>query len=349
MLGSRRAFFKGTALAGLGLATAGIGPGLAFGQGQAKGIALGIGLNQIDPTHYGTDGKLTACEADAKDVMSIAKRANFQLFGGSGLLLTRQATRAAVRKAFQDVAGQLNPGDIFLIHYSGHGDQVPDQNGDERDGKDETWCLYDGQLIDDEIYFLFSKFKEGVRVLMLSDSCHSGTVSRTVETVAAINSNAYGQQGILRGRDIPSVPNPQQPGGANPLANDAGENRPGVFRTLADEVLANTYFKNREFYDKVAEQSEAENPRAESVPVRASVLLISGCQDNQLSQDGTFNGLFTGTLKKVWRNGTFKGTYRDFHSQIVDLMPPTQSPNFYPVGKPALSFWMQQPFTISSP
>jgi len=41
--------------------------------------------------------------------------------------------------------------------------------------------------------------------------------------------------------------------------------------------------------------------------IKASVLLISGCQDNQLSQDGAFNGLFTGTLKKVWNGGIFKG------------------------------------------
>ena len=111
-------------------------------------------------------------------------------------------------------------------------------------------------------------------------------------------------------------------------------------------MLANTYFQNREFYDKVLDEAERENPKGEDVEVKASVLLISGCQDNQLSQDGTFNGLFTGTLKRVWSNGKFKGSYRGFHGQIVELMPPTQSPNFYPVGRPDLSFWMQQPFTI---
>ena len=55
---------------------------------------------------------------------------------------------------------------------------MPDVIGEEADKLDETWCLYDGQLIDDELYFELSKFAAGVRILVLSDSCHSGTVVR---------------------------------------------------------------------------------------------------------------------------------------------------------------------------
>jgi hypothetical protein len=42
---------------------------------------------------------------------------------------------------------------------------------------DETWVCYDRQLIDDQLYELWGKFKASVRILVLSDSCHSGTVS----------------------------------------------------------------------------------------------------------------------------------------------------------------------------
>ena len=43
---------------------------------------------------------------------------------------------------------------------------------------DETWCLYDGMLVDDELVNLFGFFNKKVRVLMVSDSCHSGTLNR---------------------------------------------------------------------------------------------------------------------------------------------------------------------------
>ena len=60
-------------------------------------------------------------------------------------------------------------------------------SGDEADKQDETWCLYDGQLIDDELYFELSRFKAGVRILVLSDSCHSGTVTRGAPPPPATN------------------------------------------------------------------------------------------------------------------------------------------------------------------
>ena len=83
--------------------------------------------------------------------------------------------------------------------------------------------------------------------------------------------------------------------------------------------------------------------------MKASVLLISGCQDNQLSQDGTFNGLFTGKLKTVWNGGTFSESYRRFHTAIGARMPPDQSPKLSLVGTSNAPFVVQKPFTNSAP
>jgi hypothetical protein len=85
--------------------------------------------------------------------------------------------------------------------------------------------------------------------------------------------------------------------------------------------------------------------------IKASVLLISGCQDNQVSGDLNNNGLFTGKLLDVWADGKFnqgkfRPNYRSFHGEIVSRMPQTQTPSFYPTGEPNLAFWMQKPFTI---
>jgi metacaspase-1 len=59
---------------------------------------------------------------------------------------------------------KLKPNDIFFLSYSGHGGQVPNTGNDfEPDGFDETWCLYDGELIDDELYTALKQFVKGVR------------------------------------------------------------------------------------------------------------------------------------------------------------------------------------------
>jgi len=88
------------------------------------------------------------------------------------------------------------------------------------------------------------------------------------------------------------------------------------------------------------------NRGTENVKVGASVLLISGCQDNQTSMDGEKNGAFTGTLKKVWNGGKFTGDYRKFRDKIVSLLPATQTPNYYFVGAANSAFEKQKPFTI---
>ena len=86
----------------------------------------------------------------------------------------------AVTQAIMTAAKQFVKGDLFLLTYSGHGGQVPDKNLDEADRMDATWVLYVRQIVDDELYELYSKFKSGERILVLSDSCHSGSVTRAL-------------------------------------------------------------------------------------------------------------------------------------------------------------------------
>ncbi len=272
-----------------------------------KGIAVCIGLNSVDPGHYqGWSGPLTACEADAEDMAGIASDKGMAVTK----LLTKKATREAVNKAIAQAATSLKAGDIFMLTYSGHGGQVPDRDGDEDDRMDETWCLYDGQLIDDELHTLHGAFAKGVRILVLSDSCHSGTVTRDAQAAAMART-------------------------------PTGE--PPRYRVMPPPVAQRVYRANKEFYDNLAKK--AGNAR-DLDKVAATVLLISGCQDNQLSQDGTFNGLFTGQLLTIWNGGSFKKDYRRFHAAILATMPPDQSPNYFVIGTANTEFETQLPFTV---
>lgn len=283
---------------------------------MARGISLHIGLNTVDPEHYnGWNGRLAACEFDANDMLAIADVHGFD----SEVLLTREATADAVTDAIRRASKELTSGDFFFCTYSGHGGQVPDRNGDESpDGMDETWVLFDRQLVDDELYSLWHGFEQGVRILVLSDSCHSGTMTRDARAMFEAVVPMIVDRGIIddqkpRTKDLP--------------------------RSVQDA----TYQQHRELYNDI----QASNPTSDDVEVRAAVLLMSGCQDDQLSLDGNRNGLFTQTLRRVWNDGGFSGRYRRFHKEIVALMPPTQTPNFFPLGTGTRAFSREQPFTIS--
>jgi metacaspase-1 len=268
-----------------------------------KGISLHIGLNHVDPQHYqGWDGELNACIADAEDMRALAKKKGFT---GNTMLLDGQATAAAVTAAIQDAGKKLAKGDMLFLTYSGHGGQVRDTNSDEKDNErmDETWVLFDRQLVDDELYNIWSKFKAGVRVFALSDSCHSGTVVRNIPPFSGEGPRPRAM--------------PRHVGVAVENANSA------LYRNI-----------------------QKTNRGAEKVKVNASVLLISGCMDNQTSMDGDQNGAFTGTLKRVWNNGRFTGNYRKFRDKIVSLLPSTQTPNYYFIGAANSAFEGQKPFTI---
>lgn len=268
---------------------------------MGKGMSLHIGLNYVNPNHYGGwDGKLVACENDARDMEYISRSQGYE----TKILLRKKATRNYVIKTIEEVSKKLVKGDIFHISFSGHGGRLPDHNNDEEDALDETWCLYDGQLIDDELSVLWKKFNEGVRIFVTSDSCHSGSIIRKINynTSTKIDSPRY----------------------------------------MSNEIALSTYISNQKFYDNLL--FGIKNFRSRTI--KASVLLISGCQDNQFSYDGPFNGQFTAALKRTWNGGKFNGTYKDFHKRIVKLLPPEQTPNLLTIGKSNLKFQDQQPFTI---
>jgi hypothetical protein len=292
--------------------------------GPRRALSVHLGLNAVSPAHYeGWSGELNACEFDAKDMAAIAKDAGMK----PTVMLTKNATRAKALTAMRAAAKQLRAGDLFFLTYSGHGGQVPDVTGEERDKLDETWCLFDGQMIDDELYLELSRFNAGVRVLVFSDSCHSGTVTRARPPVG-----------------LPT---------------------PGRSKMMPPAVAIRTYNGHKKFYDDLQKSVEKASKTAGSIEpdaalahvavsnrltdiaaaCKAAVLLISGCQDNQTSMDGDHNGAFTEQLLKVWHHGTFKGNYVKFHAAIKAGMPHSQSPNFFTLG-PAAPFAAERPFTV---
>lgn len=274
-----------------------------------RALSLHIGLNSVDPAAYdGWSGPLVACEADARSMASLCDKAGFD----AHTLMTEDATREAVRNAILDVAKSIGDGDIFVVSYSGHGGQLPDLYGDEVDALDETWCLFDGQFLDDELYRLWAEFPVGARIVVFSDSCHSGTVIKNALLAGRLDSLC--STGLL-------------------------SRSPGSPRVMPPQITLRAYEAHRQAYDELLKAPPPPEPTC-------TVVLISGCQDNQLSMDGPFNGAFTGALLSTWAGGAFTGSYEALTKAVRSKLPPSQSPNYMVAGRANSAFTGGQALSI---
>lgn len=274
-----------------------------------RALSLHIGVNHVDPNHFGGwDGALTSCENDADTMQAIAAAQGFD----ARQLKTTQATRAAVMQAIGEAAEQLAPGGLFLLTYAGHGGQIRDLDGDEPDRLDDTWILHDGHLLDDEFRLLFARFRPGCRVLMLSDSCHSGTLLKS--------------------------------GLEDPLAGQRRVDDFDIPRLIPRQAALESARQNREFYAQIQRSLPRPGPT-----IGATVRLLSGCQEHERSWGNSQTGRFTAAVRKTWDGGRFRGDYAQFHQAVVEelkfAMNP-QTPGHMVVGAPAPDYDRQSPFSI---
>lgn len=286
------------------------------------GRSLHIALNFVDQNHYGGLTDLKSAVNDAETMQAFATRFGYE----PGVSLhNEQATAAAVLHNLEKYAQELEPGDILLLSYSGHGGQIDDPNyyTAEDNGPDETWCLYDRQLLDDELFEAFLRFKEGVRILVVSDSCHSGTVTREIgtdlveETIAAALKSLAGN---------PALRSKSMKAGLNPYA----ANFEKVYKPVQESLKERSLQQNRR--------------------VLASVKLFAACQDNQVAYDGDTNGRFTAMLKALLDTGLVDE--KTGSEKLLDLLKSQYqypTPNLLDYGSVIPSFDSHFPFMVHIP
>jgi uncharacterized caspase-like protein len=136
-------------------------------------FALCVGINAYE----GPVSGLAGCVNAAQDWADALRARGFN----ATTLLDEQATRRGILDGLAGLMERAGYGDTVLFTFSGHGTWMLDEDGDEADGRDEALCPHDvmgGVIVDDDLHALFSDRRRGVRVVMVSDSCHSGTVMR---------------------------------------------------------------------------------------------------------------------------------------------------------------------------
>jgi len=138
--------------------------------------ALLVGINRYpDPAN-----ELRGCVNDVVLMRETLERHyGFTDPGAFRVLTDRRATTAAILSGLAWLVDGAASGDALVFHYSGHGSQVPDRNGDERDGLDEILCPYDLEwehpLTDDDLAAAVVPIPKGALLTVILDCCHSGT------------------------------------------------------------------------------------------------------------------------------------------------------------------------------
>lgn len=138
--------------------------------------ALCVGINEY--SQQGMD--LRGCVNDAHAWATLLSEHFDFATADVNVLLDRDATYAAVMGGLKALLVGATAGDVLVFTNSSHGTYLADTDGDEPT-YDEAMCPYDTQdhpIVDDELRALFSDLPGGVRLTVLSDSCHSGSLTR---------------------------------------------------------------------------------------------------------------------------------------------------------------------------
>lgn len=110
-------------------------------------------------------------------------------------LINSSATKSNIMSALNELRSRAEQGDVVYIHFSGHGQQVTDLDGDEPDHYDEAWIPYDAlkkyeagvyeggnHILDDELNLYLNGLRSKVgprgKIVLVADACHSGSGSR---------------------------------------------------------------------------------------------------------------------------------------------------------------------------
>jgi hypothetical protein len=247
--------------------------------------ALLIGINKyVIP---GAD--LRGCVNDVLDLSAVLTELGGFRKSDITTLVDKEATKRAMMAGIKALLKASKKGDVALLHYSGHGSHVPDDEAhrDEADGRDEILCPtnmnWDDPMRDDWLRTALDTVRDGVQLTVIMDCCHSGS-----------NTRAFGPPDEeVKERFLPS-----------PWDIAAAETNRRTMRTVTSSLR-----RSRGPARRSSDIVNADIPE----------VLITGCRDTQTSADafinGRFNGALTYGLVEAIRAKKGKLTYGDLHER----------------------------------
>ncbi len=278
-----------------------------------KGISLHIGIGMLGAEYRGGFTPITGAVNDARAMQDIARRNGFV----TRLLCGRKATRQRFIDEITAATEELEEGDTMLITASCHG-SFRENRTSEPSGFDANWCLHDAPIWDDEIERLLNCFREGVSIVVISDSCNTGTVIDVAEA-----GSGFIRHGLVEKSVLPEV----------------------AWRAY-EEYMRRQGHSFRDW-------PQRERP-ARVLLISASQ--DHGLNGSRAYDAGSARGRysrFTRALLNVWADGTFAGDYPMLFREIRNILsapehqPGPMFPNYVVDPKGSEEHWATMiPFTI---
>jgi hypothetical protein len=251
-----------------------------------KKHALLVGIND-----YKGVNDLQGCINDVTNVRSVLKTF-FGLENSDIRVLTdSRATKKNILTRLDKMVKSAVNGDYLIFHFSGHGSQIRDREGDElTDHMDELICPYDmnwddGFISDDMFSEILQQLKKGVRMEILLDSCHSGTGTRDLR--------------LMMSSGQPSA-------------------EPVKYRYMRPPVDIECRYQGDE---EILKPPKAFNTDKEII---LNHVLWAGCKDNQTSADalidGEYNGAFSYYFCKNVRESSGNISRTDLYTRIKNSL-----------------------------
>ncbi|CCC69165.1 hypothetical protein NCAS_0C01750 [Naumovozyma castellii] len=253
-----------------------------------KRKALLIGINYI-----GSRSQLSGCINDVNNMLGfLTQRCGYSQ--DDIVILTDDQpnpvcipTKYNMLRAMSWLVKDVQPGDHLFLHYSGHGGQTPDLDGDEADGMDDVIYPVDfetqGFIVDDLMHDIMVRpLMQGVRLTALFDSCHSGTVLDLPFT--------YSTKGVIKEPSMLKDIGGTGMQAAMAYATGNGSDLMGSLSSLANTVQ--NRFINGNGYDRERVIQMKFSP--------ADVIMLSGSKDNQTSADTFEDGQNIGAMSHAF-------------------------------------------------
>ncbi|GBC59986.1 hypothetical protein DENIS_0928 [Desulfonema ishimotonii] len=224
--------------------------------------ALLVGIND-----YRGIGDLKGCHNDISNMRDILKTCLGFTNNDIRVVADARATKQAILYRLEYMVNIARPGDFMVFHFSGHGSQIRDRNGDElEDYMDELICPWDmnwdnGFILDDDLDAIFKRIPEGALLEVFLDACHSGTGTRSA--------------------------NLGRPAEASP-------DHPTVSRYLPPPI--DISFRHEDDEDALKKVRGFRSVNRAGSRSTENHILWSGCRSDQTSADAYINGAYNGAF-----------------------------------------------------